>query len=290
MEIRVARYIGFCPGVKRAINAAERAREKAGGVVYTLGPLIHNPQVVEWLESKGVKALPESSRAYGRAAREGAPVVIRSHGVTPAALRELHSLGVTVVDATCPIVRKAQKAARGLVEEGYRLVIIGAADHPEVRAILGCVDGEAAVVEDREGLWCRDGRKPRKVGVIAQTTIDLSLFRELTCQLVGRVPELKVVDTLCRSTRARQQEARRLAAASDFVLVLGGRNSSNTNFLRRISLLSGTPTLQLEEAGELDTAVLSGVERLAILGGASTPEWIVEEVLDKVLKACPGQP
>ncbi len=288
MDIKVARYIGFCPGVKRAINMAERTLEKNNGPVYTLGPIIHNPQVVEFLERKGVKALPEDPGAFERAAREGVPVVIRSHGVPPPVLEELRSRGATVVDATCPIVKKAQKAARNLVDEGYRLVIIGTADHPEVRAILGCVDGDAVVIKDQDELaewWRQGGRKHRKVGIIAQTTIDFMLFRNLVDQLVGRVPELKVMDTLCHSTTARQQEARRLALASDFVLVLGGRNSSNTNFLRKISLLSGTPTLQLETPEELDLDVLADVGSLAILGGASTPEWIVEGVREKVRRA-----
>jgi 4-hydroxy-3-methylbut-2-enyl diphosphate reductase len=154
------------------------------------------------------------------------------------------------------------------------------------------VDGAAEVVKDQDELaewWRRGGRKRRKVGVIAQTTIDFMLFRSLVDQLVGRVAELKVMDTLCHSTTARQQEARRLAFASDFVLVLGGHNSSNTNFLRKISLLSGTPTLQLETPEELDIDVLAGVGSLAILGGASTPEWIVEGVREKVRKAYPGK-
>lgn len=288
MDIKVARYIGFCPGVKRAIGIAESTLEKSDHPIYTLGPLIHNPQVVEFLEKKGVSALPDDLKSLRRADLAGKHIVIRSHGVSPPVLELLLSRGAVIIDATCPIVKKAQKAARTLVEEGYRLILIGSADHPEVHAIIGCVDNKVVVARDQQELntwWKEEGRRTRRVGIIAQTTIDIMLFRNMVVQLVGRVPDLRVMDTHCHSTMARQHEARRLAHSSDLVLVLGGRNSSNTESLRKICLMSGTPTLQLETPEELDLETLNGVHALAILGGASTPEWIVEGVREKIRRA-----
>jgi (E)-4-hydroxy-3-methyl-but-2-enyl pyrophosphate reductase len=244
--------------------------------------------VVEFLEKKGVRALPDDLKSLKRADLTGKHVVIRSHGVPPSVQELLLSRGAVIIDATCPIVKKAQKAARNLVDEGYRLILIGSAAHPEVRAIIGCVDNKVVVVKDQLELntwWKGEGRRTRRVGIIAQTTIDIMLFRNMVVQLVGRVPDLRAVDTLCHSTMARQHEARRLAHSSDLVLVLGGRNSSNTESLRRICLISGTPTLQLETPEELDLEILDGVRHLAILGGASTPEWIVEGVREKILRA-----
>ncbi len=274
MDIKVARYVGFCPGVKRAIGIAEGTLEKSGHRIYTLGPLIHNPQVVEFLEKKGVRALPDDLKSLRRADLAGKHIVIRSHGVSPPVLELLLSRGAVIIDATCPIVKKAQKAARTLVEEGYRLILIGSADHPEVHAIIGCVDNKVVVARDQQELntwWKEEGRRARRVGIIAQTTIDIMLFRNMVVQLVGRVPDLRVMDTHCHSTMARQHEARRLAHSSDLVLVLGGRNSSNTESLRKICLMSGTPTLQLETPEELDLETLNGVHTLAILGAPLPP-------------------
>lgn len=292
MEIKVAHNIGFCPGVKRAIQIAEKTLEKTPTGVYTLGPIIHNPQVVEELESRGLNILPDRIPYLEEADLNGVQVVIRSHGASSELVRFLRKKGARVIDATCPTVKKAQRAAACLVEEGYKLFIIGNADHPEVKAILGNIDGDPTVIKEPEELkqwWRRQRHKVKKVGVIAQTTIDLFTFRSLVDGLINDVPELvsevseiKIINTLCRNTLARQMEAYHLALSSDFVLVMGGRNSSNTRFLKKISESTGTPALHLETAKELDLGLLKGVGTLAILGGASTPEWIVEEVYKKI--------
>ena len=284
----MARNAGFCPGVKRAIESAERALKEAGGEVLSLGPLIHNPQVVEMLQRRGLRVLDDDPASLERAELEGRTVVIRSHGAPPETYDILRRRGAQILDATCPNVKRAQRGAVELAEAGYSLLVVGSAEHPEVRAILGCVESRAGVAADRQGLeaWLREaGKKRRRVGVIGQTTVDLELFRELVSILLGRVPDLRVIDTLCHSTIARQQEARRLARYADLVLVVGGRNSSNTSYLRKICLLSGTPALQLETADELDLDALRGVRRLAILGGASTPDWIVEGVRESIRRA-----
>ncbi len=293
MEIKVAKYAGFCPGVKRAIKIAEGVLERTPGKVYTLGPIIHNPQVVCELHEKGLEILPDNIEELQDYYLGGCNVVIRSHGTAPKLSECLEQRGANVVDATCPTVKKAQRAAMRLVGEGYKLFIIGNAGHPEVKAILGHINGEAVVIKEPHELkewWEERERRVRKVGLIAQTTVDLFMFRSLVDGLINEVPELirevleiKIINTLCRNTLARQTEALQLALSCDCVLVLGGNNSSNTEFLRKICETTGTTTAKIETADQLDISLLEGVEHLAIIGGASTPEYIVEEVRRKVL-------
>ncbi|MBN2025357.1 MAG: 4-hydroxy-3-methylbut-2-enyl diphosphate reductase [Actinobacteria bacterium] len=293
MEITVAKYAGFCPGVKRAIKIAEGILDQRAGKVYTLGPIIHNPQVVRELQDRGLEILPDDIDELQDYYLGGCNVVIRSHGTPPKLTEFLLDRGVNLVDATCPTVKKAQRAAMRLVGEGYKLFIIGNADHPEVKAILGHINGQAVVIKETHELkqwWEERARRVRKVGLIAQTTVDLFMFRSLVDGLINEVPELirellelKVINTLCRNTLARQTEALQLALFSDFVLVLGGRNSSNTEFLRKICETAGTRTIKIETADELDVSLLEGVNHLSILGGASTPKYIVEEVRRKAM-------
>jgi (E)-4-hydroxy-3-methyl-but-2-enyl pyrophosphate reductase len=293
MKITVAKCIGFCPGVRRAIRIAESTLQKAHGKVYTLGPIIHNPQVVRSLREKGLEILPDDIPGLINFDVDGVDVVIRSHGISPLQNQFMRAKGAHLVDATCPTVIKAQRAATRLVEEGYKLFIVGNADHPEVKAVLGQINGEAVVIQEPYELrdwWRSQFRKVRKVGVIAQTTVDLFMFRNLVDGLINEVPELisevseiKVINTLCRNTLARQTEAIQLALSNDFVIVLGGRNSSNTEFLRKICASTGTPTLKVETADEIDASLMEDAESLAILGGASTPASIVEDVKRKII-------
>ncbi len=272
---------------------ADEALRVAEGNVYTLGPIIHNPQVVEDLQKRGMNILPDDPDALQDYYLAGCSVVVRSHGIPPKLTEFLLERGANLVDATCPTVKKAQKAAMRLAGEGYKLFVIGNTDHPEVKAILGHVNGEAVVIKETSELkewWESQTRKVRKVGLIAQTTVDLLMFRSLVDGLINEVPELirevmelKIINTLCRNTLARQAEALQLALASDFVVVVGGSNSSNTEFLRKICESTGTAVVKVESADELDLSLLRGMERLAILGGASTPGRIVEEVRRRIL-------
>ncbi len=292
MDITIGRYVGFCPGVRRAVRMAEETLESFDGKVYTLGPIIHNPQVVEELRRKGLDILPDDLEELQDYYLGGSSVVVRSHGIPPQITHFLLQRGARLVDATCPTVKKAQKAAMRLVGEGYKLFIVGNVDHPEVKAILGHINGEAVVIKTPHEVavwWEGNTSKIRKVGLIAQTTVDLLTFRGLVDGLINEVPELirevleiKLINTLCRNTLARQTEALQLALASDRVIVMGGRESSNTEFLRKICEATGTPTVKIETAGELDLSGLQGVERVAILGGTSTPRSLVEEVREKI--------
>jgi (E)-4-hydroxy-3-methyl-but-2-enyl pyrophosphate reductase len=292
MEITVAKHLGFCPGVRRAIRIAENTLERSSGKIYSLGPIIHNPQVVGGLGERGLKILPDDIPALINSDIEGSQIIVRTHGISPLLTQFLRAKGANLVDATCPTVIKAQRAAIRLVNEGYKLFIVGNADHPEVRAIMGHINDEAVVIKEPYQLrdwWQEQTRKVRKVGVIGQTTVDLFMFRNLVDGLINEVPELisdvleiKVINTLCRNTLARQTEAIQLAIFSDFVLVVGGENSSNTEFLRKICASTGTPTLKIETAADLDKSAFEGAKNLVILGGASTPKSIVEDIYREI--------
>lgn len=272
MQYWLAAHSGFCFGVKRSIRIASEEAEKTKGAVYTLGPLIHNPQVVRELEGKGITAR-ETMEDCG----EGV-LVIRSHGVAPGAMQEAEDAGLQVVDATCPFVRKAQDLARSLQEEGYQVILVGGRDHPEVKSLVAHTGGKAVVVENREEVESLG--KMTRVGVLSQTTQSLANLGKVVRFLVERTEELKVYNTICAATRERQQSAAEVARWADVMLVLGGYNSANTRRLREICQGVGTETHHIEEAEEIDPGWLEAKEKVGLAAGASTPDWIIRKVVD----------
>ena len=274
MEIIIASHAGFCFGVKRAIKTTYDTAEKAEGEVATLGPLIHNPQVVSRLESMGVRPI-ENILDF-----EGEVLIIRSHGVPVSVVKAAEEAGIKLVDATCPFVKKAQEYARRLKEEGCTVVIVGDKDHPEVQGLLSYAGDSALVAEnhqDLEGLG-----KVRKIGIIAQTTTTFEKFEEVVKQCLHKSNEIKIYNTICDATHVRQQEAQEIARRVDMMLVVGGRNSGNTTRLAELCRLTGTRTFHIETQDEIDPAWLQGVSRVGITAGASTPEWIIEVVVERL--------
>lgn len=284
IEVLVARYSGFCPGVKRAIRMAESLL-KSRGKAWSLGPVIHNPQVVGELERRGLGILPENPLLWEEIDLEGETVLIRSHGVSPSLLKRLQERGSEVVDATCPKVRRAQQVDEELVSQGYHLVIVGNPEHPEITAIVDRFPKPPTVLPSPESAseWVRSGPIPPRVAVTAQTTAGDEIFRKVVEILAAHVPEIKVVDTLCEVTKRRQREAAEIARVSDLVIVVGGMNSSNTRQLARIAGEYAPRVIQVERADEIDGSVLSGLRTIGILGGASTPEDEVNRVVKRVL-------
>ncbi len=278
MEIIVAEKSGFCFGVKRAIKTTYDTVRETEGAVATLGPLIHNPQVVSRLEELNVRSVRHISEFHGER------LIIRSHGVPRSLIREAERRGITIVDATCPFVKNAQKYACSLKEEGYRVVIVGDKNHPEVQGIQAYAGGKALVaarVEDLERI-----EKVRKIGVVAQTTTSLETFKRVVDRCLEVAGEIKVFNTLCDATRIRQIEARKIARTVDLMLVVGGRNSGNTNRLAEICRKTGTRTYHIETAGELDLEWFHGVKKAGVTAGASTPDWIITELVE-ALKEIP---
>ncbi|MFO7639597.1 MAG: 4-hydroxy-3-methylbut-2-enyl diphosphate reductase [bacterium] len=267
MTVRVARPTGFCFGVERAVRLARQGKQRFGQVV-TLGELVHNPQVLSELEREGIRAVSNPRQAAGAKA-----LVIRAHGCPPETKDACVGLGLRVIDATCPYVRKVQSVAQRLKVRGYVVVVVGERDHPEVQSILGyCREA---------GLVYAPGKRIRaeKVGVVAQTTMSRERLRLAVANLSRfRYTELRVFDTICEEVTARQDAAARIAARSELVIVVGGRSSANTSRLAEIAAEAGAAIVHVESAAELDRRRLGGFESIGVIAGSSTPAWVVREV------------
>jgi 4-hydroxy-3-methylbut-2-enyl diphosphate reductase len=272
VEIVVASRAGFCFGVKRAIKRAYDTVGQAKGEVATLGPIIHNPQVVSHLERMGVRPI-KNLREF-----QGEVLVIRSHGIPKSLLDEAKASGVRIVDATCPFVKKAQDDARRLSEEGYTVVIVGDRDHPEVEGILSFA-GEAAIVAGDES-DLGDLQSVKKIGIIAQTTTTFDRFRNVVNRCLEMAHELIIYNTICDATHYRQKEAEEIARSVDVMLVVGGKNSGNTNRLAELCRQTGTRTFHVETRDEVDPGWFQKTSRVGVTAGASTPDWIIQDVLD----------
>lgn len=267
MEVIVADYAGFCFGVKRAV---EKARE-APKPVASLGMLIHNRQVVEQLAREGVRPVAALDEVTcGR-------ILIRSHGTTPETLARARERGLEIIDATCPYVKRAQHLAQRMAAEGYQVIIVGDAGHPEVQGIMGWAGPGAVVVPDQKAAAGLPFH-PRRA-VLAQTTQPESRLEEVAAALRSNTDTLVVHNTVCQATHQRQEAAVRLARQVDVMVVVGGKESANTRHLAELCRATGTPTYHVERAGELCRQWFINTRRVGVTGGASTPAWIIEEVV-----------
>ncbi len=280
MKIFLADKAGFCFGVKRAINTAFDASKK--NRVYCLGPLIHNPQEVERLRKAGVDTVDDFSTL-----KQGDSLIIRSHGVPPRVLAQARDMGLTIIDLTCPFVGKAQRHAELLNSEGYQVVVVGEKKHPEVQSILGYAGENAVVIETADDVDKLD--LSARLGVVAQTTQSYGNFSEIVLKLLRLSKELKVFNTICSSTKERQEAAQALASQVDVMFVVGGRNSANTSRLATLCSQGGKPTYHIEVAEEIKPEWLEGVNSVGVTAGASTPDWVVEAVLERLKKGQSGR-
>ena len=273
----IAGTVGFCVGVRRAVDMAARAGSTVTGRYTTLGPLVHNEQVTARLEQGGV-----ASAATLDEVREGT-VVLSAHGSAPAVARDARSRGLAVLDATCPFVTRLHRAALALIAKGYEVVIVGDQGHTEMKALLGAIDeagGVAHLVSSREQADAL--RLGKRVGVVSQTTQRGTTFADVVASICLRTPDVQAMNTVCGATEDLQAAALDLAAKVDVVLVVGGRKSANTRRLRELCEEAGTPAYQLETAAELDDRWLDGSHVVGITAGASTPDWTIREVASAV--------
>jgi 4-hydroxy-3-methylbut-2-enyl diphosphate reductase len=273
MRVEIAKHAGVCYGVERALELATEASGESGDV-HTLGPLIHNPQAVAELKARGVEVASSVDEIHG------GTVVIRSHGVDPAMIEEATGRGLRVVDATCPFVSAAHQCATELVAEGYEVIIVGEAAHPEVEGIMAHASGKAIVVEEAADL--PEKLPSRRVGVVVQTTQSLARLNDLVVALMPRVKELRICNTICSATAKRQQAALELAQSVDAVVVVGGHNSGNTNRLAEICRGVNDRVYHVETADELESAWLEGARSVGVTGGASTPHEQMNRVVETV--------
>jgi (E)-4-hydroxy-3-methyl-but-2-enyl pyrophosphate reductase len=274
VEILVATSAGVCFGVERALNLSEKALKETQGPISSLGPLIHNPQVVDELSREGLKVAGDLSEVSGT-------VVFRSHGVTTEVQSEAKAKGLKIIDATCPLVKVPQNFARKLSQNGYFVVIVGDKDHPEIKGVRSYVSGEGATViksaEEVDGLADHE-----KVGVICQTTLKKKIFLDVVAKCEARFKEVKVHNTICSATKDRQEAALDLAQRVECVVVIGGRNSSNTQKLFDICKEKTSDTYLIEEENELNGAWFKGKTKIGITAGASTPQVLIDKVFESI--------
>lgn len=277
MKIVLARSAGFCMGVKLAIEMAETEAEKEGRTIYTHGPLIHNPQELEVLRTKGIVPLDEAAPV------PNAPVIVRAHGVAPEVRDRLNAEAERLVDATCPKVSAIQNQIAAYSRDGYTVIIAGDPDHPEVVGLVGHATGPTHVIRKPEDVdELPELEPPGKAILVAQTTQDEINYEKISERFLARYPEGEALSTICRATHRRQSEVRQMVTEVDAMVVVGGRNSANTKRLYEISREGGVTAWLVESAAELDAEALKPFETIGVTAGASTPEWIIREVLDKL--------
>jgi 4-hydroxy-3-methylbut-2-enyl diphosphate reductase len=275
MQVLLAEEYGFCFGVERAVEMVEGALAE-GATVRTLGPLIHNTQEIQRLEAEGVREVGAPG-----AVSAGETAVIRAHGVTPQVQRELETRAERVIDATCPFVTKVQKLAERAAEQGRDVIVVGNPDHPEMIGVVGYAPKHTRVVRDAsEVAQLPPLHAPL---VVSQTTLKLSTFLEAAEAVRAKADaEPQVVNTICSATRDRQDAARALAGEVDAFYIIGGKHSSNSLKLLSVCKEQCDRSFLIETPEEINPADLAGAERVGVTAGASTPNWLIEQVVARL--------
>jgi (E)-4-hydroxy-3-methyl-but-2-enyl pyrophosphate reductase len=274
MKVQLAKTAGFCMGVRRAMELALEANYHYPDPIYTYGPLIHNPQVLNMLEEKGIRILDPALDQHA------GTLIIRAHGIPLEEKERLKKTGLTIVDATCPRVIKVQAIIRKYAQEGFTPIIVGDRDHPEVIGLLGYSQGRGLVLTGLD--QASDLPELKKVIVVAQTTQDETLFQEVVEKLKERFPDLLVFNTICNATHERQAEVRHLAQKVDGLVIVGGFNSGNTRRLVGVARSVGTPTFHVETEDQLDKEEISRWKTIGVTAGASTPNWMIRKVVQEL--------
>src|SRR5438094_7988777 len=271
MEVLLGREYGLCFGVQKAVELTEAAAE-TGRPVHNLGQVVNNPKISERLATRGVKVIKDPSDA-----KEGI-IVIRAHGIPPETRARIEAQGLECIDATCSLVLRAQRFTKQLADEGYRVIILGTREHPEVVGLLGFAP-EAAVVETKDE-W-EKLPKMKKAGVVSQSTQPPWAFKELVAHVAEISQEMKVFNTVCPVTIKRQNAATELAGETDVIVVVGGKNSANTRELVNLARMQGKTAYHIEHSAELEPGWLAGIERVGLIGGCSTPMETLLEVKER---------
>ncbi len=275
-QITVARSAGFCPGVKNAIDKVLELAAERKKTIYTLGPLIHNKQVIETLREKNILAV----KSAGEIKEKGAILVIRAHGIPPEEEARIRALDLEVVDATCPLVKRVQENIRLYAGKGYDTIIVGDRDHAEVVGLMGYTGGRGYVVGGPEEI--KSLPHLEKANIVAQTTQEPEIFSAAAAAARAVAGELNVSDTVCTPTKQRQKETVEFSKGADLVIVVGGKNSANTARLFQICERLAKKAVHIEREDELEPALFAGARKIFVTAGASTPTWMTEKVLEKV--------
>lgn len=275
MEITVAKSAGFCFGVQRAVDSVYRELEENSGKIYTFGPIIHNEQVVEDLNKKGIEVIDTVEQL--KKIKEGT-VVIRSHGVAKEIYDILEQQKLKMVDATCPFVKKIHNIVLDESNNGKIIIIIGNDNHPEVEGIKGWVNGEVIVINKEEQIEKLSLPEQTKACIVSQTTFNHNKFKYLVEIIRKKGYDITVVNTICNATHVRQVEARKISSNVDGMIVIGGKNSSNTQKLYDICRNECENTFYVQTVKDLNLHELKSLKSIGITAGASTPKNIIEEV------------
>lgn len=276
MQIIIAKHAGFCSGVDFAYKkAVELAKSKEP--VYILGLLVHNSSVIQKLENLGIKSVSNISEIPPISS---GTLIISAHGVGPKIYEEAKKTGLNIIDTTCAWVKKAQRIAKDLYEKGYQVLIVGDKNHTEVKGIVGWANDSAIVVENE-----RDAKNLsnfEKIGILAQTTQSLENFNKVIKAVKNKTKVIKICNTICDATAKRQESAVETARKVDVMLVIGDVKSANTKRLKMLCEETGTPTYQIHSLSELDISAIKGKGEIGIIAGASTPDWIINEIVSNI--------
>jgi small subunit ribosomal protein S1 len=276
-RIVLAQVAGFCFGVKRAVDIANAARLEHTGTMTLLGPIVHNEQVIARMQAEGIGTAPALE-----AIQEGT-VVLSAHGVAPAVVAQARAQGLNILDVTCPFVTKVHRSAKQLYDQGYQVLLVGDQEHTEVKGIVGAVEalgGNVTVVSTADDVRALQAaaKLSKKVGLVSQTTQRNGNFGEIVGEVAKTAADVRAVNTICNATDELQDAAVRLARQTEVVIVVGGRKSANTRRLRQLCEEQGVPAYHIETAEEIEPAWLENKTEIGLTAGASTPDWIIEEV------------
>ena len=277
MHVLLARPRGFCAGVNRAISIVNRALERYAPPVYVLHEIVHNTHVLDALRGRGAIFVEELEEIPA-----GAVTIFSAHGVSRAIAEQATALGLRTIDATCPLVSKVHRRMIGLHRKGYDVIVIGHKGHPEVEGTCGQAEGPVHLVSKPSEIASLQATNPDRIGYVTQTTLSVDDTAEMVEAIRRRFPAVAAPERtdICYATTNRQLAVRRLADRVDLVLIVGSKNSSNSNRLREVAELRQTPAHLIDDAGEMDPAWFAGVERVGISAGASAPEHLVVQVVD----------
>ena len=274
MKIELAENYGFCFGVKRAIKIAEENKYAS-----TYGPLIHNSKEIARLDRDFKVGLVDDFTTF----KSGEKAIVRTHGIVKDELSSLHESGVEVIDATCPYVTKPQEIAQEMSEAGYDVVIFGDEKHPEIKGVKSYATHGAEVVTDIEDI--KKLKLKERIALIAQTTRKVEDYMAIATYLIPRHKEVRVFNTICNATFENQEAVNKLASMADIMIIIGGKNSSNTKELYNISYDNCLNSYHIEDENDLDFSWFDGKKHCGISAGASTPDWIIQNVINAIEKS-----
>jgi len=272
MKVKIAKEAGFCFGVKRAMKMAWDELESDADI-YALGPLIHNKQAVQKYEEKGLKTIDTINDIPNNK-----NVIIRSHGVSKEVYDEANFKDLNIIDTTCPFVKKIHNIVNEFYEKGYKIIIIGDKNHPEIIGINGWCENSASIIKSIDDVNNLNLDNKDKYCVVSQTTLNLELYNTLVNELSKKLDNITFKNTICSATKTRQQAAKELSVDVDCMIVIGGKHSSNTQKLVNICK-EQVPTFAIETKDDLDTEQLKNFNLIGVTAGASTPDWIIDDVM-----------